>query len=439
MAAAQQPPDQPPTPDTPPDITQHQRPTPEPSLRPAPPKAVSLSYMPQLDGLRGITIWLVLYTHFIPWDHPLRSNTSFGEPAIRWFFVLSGFLIFQLLLKAKRSVQPDDNVWPGWPSIGKALGAFYWRRLLRLSGPYFTYIALAAWLVPAMVEYLPYYLTYTQNFLFAFNHDAFFGESHGFDEHGLPNARMPHHFWTLAIEEQFYLVAPIAMLLLPARRHAPVLLATILLSLAFKLAMLSPAVGQGLETLHAQSHTTVMLLPSQMDFFALGGLIGLSATARRWFTPRLTLLWFGLRVALKIATVAFDAAHARNPDLDTLAQALYPTRYVAEHALEGMMGAGLTLMGAKGFGGWLGRLLTHGVWLYFGKISYSLYVYHLNVPDLWERLFVPLGLPAMTPESSKDWIYALRMLVFTIISIGLASLSHFLIETPLQKLRKLFG
>jgi len=175
------------------------------------PKVVSgpdAGRVPALDGLRGIAILMVMLFHFVYLD-PTRVLGPFGliglylrygYTGVNLFFVLSGFLISGILLDAKSEPHYFRN--------------FYARRILRIFPLYYGYLIVALVLGRAFSYYGSTTLrleaqsqvwlwTYTSNLCEAFH-------QHYFD--------MFRHFWSLAVEEQFYLVWPVVILLAPRRR-----------------------------------------------------------------------------------------------------------------------------------------------------------------------------------------------------------------------------
>lgn len=154
-----------------------------------------MSRAPGLDLLRAIAIVSVMYSHtqlfgLRPVDDPVAS---FGWMGVDLFFALSGFLIGGQLF---RPVAAGDPVRPG---------VFYLRRLFRTAPAYLVVVALY-FTVPGVREReglapLWQFLTFTENLFVDFAH-----------------ARAFSHVWSLCVEEQFYLVVPLAVWLLSARR-----------------------------------------------------------------------------------------------------------------------------------------------------------------------------------------------------------------------------
>jgi peptidoglycan/LPS O-acetylase OafA/YrhL len=163
--------------------------------------AVAPGRVPSLDGLRAISISLVLFQHvFRTPGFPFRGRIpelALGEFGVRVFFVISGFLITGLLLHEHKK------------SGTIALKKFYFRRSLRIFPVYYTYIlvivllGLAGAITLRTHELLPA-LTYTMNYHIAAYHAA-----------GTPVYL--RHCWSLAVEEQFYLLWPFMLRALGTR------------------------------------------------------------------------------------------------------------------------------------------------------------------------------------------------------------------------------
>ncbi|MEJ0081052.1 MAG: acyltransferase [Puia sp.] len=152
-----------------------------------------LNYLPQLDSFRFFAVFLVIIYHWLPNNRiNLIPNGYLG---VTFFFVLSGFLISSNLLYQKRELDK------GLISFSKAFKSFYIRRTLRIFPLYFLVIFLVFAIAPlAFGGHLLWYLTYTPNFLV-------------FRMQGWPG--MLSHFWSLGVEEQFYLVWPFMIFNIP--------------------------------------------------------------------------------------------------------------------------------------------------------------------------------------------------------------------------------
>ena len=151
------------------------------------------AYYPALDGLRGLAILLVAFYH----NFGFINYFFFGWLGVDLFFVLSGFLITDILLKTKNDPHYLKN--------------FYGRRVLRIFPVYYLTLIVLLFIVPVINKdllHVRYYQdhqlwlwTYLQNWLYIFNPPPA-------DSLGLT------HLWSLAVEEQFYLVWPFVILLI---------------------------------------------------------------------------------------------------------------------------------------------------------------------------------------------------------------------------------
>lgn len=157
--------------------------------------------IPSLDGLRTVSIALVLIGHGFH-VYGLGTTGNFGNLGVRVFFVISGFLITGLLV---REIERTSTV---------NLLKFYFRRTLRIFPPYYFYLAvigIAAALGLAAVPLAS--LVYSSAYL---------------TDYVAPTGWLLGHTWSLAVEEQFYLILPGFLMLLGIRRAKALLIAIVL-------------------------------------------------------------------------------------------------------------------------------------------------------------------------------------------------------------------
>ncbi|MEZ5346259.1 MAG: acyltransferase [Pyrinomonadaceae bacterium] len=186
--------------------------------------------IPELDGLRGLAVVFILIYHFVEWAkydgdnsliHFLFSASRLGATGVDMFFVLSGFLICGILLDHRDS----KNYFK----------VFYIRRTLRLFPLYYALLILFCLLVfartfgimdlPDWIFTFKYpiwsYFTYTQNLFFSY-----------YNSFGAPPLAPT---WSLAVEEQFYLILPLIVRFFPRRYLVPLFFAIIISCLFFRI------------------------------------------------------------------------------------------------------------------------------------------------------------------------------------------------------------
>src|SRR6185312_3866448 len=181
------------------------------------PEIPSLHYMPQLDSLRAAAVTVVMLWHFTSRDTPAREFAV--NSGVRLFFVLSGFLITSLLLNAR------DRRRTGL-TAGAAATNFYIRRALRIFPVYYgTLIVAAALGVKAVTESFWWFATYLADIRLA----------------ATGATTSVSHLWSLAVEEQFYLVWPWVVLTASTRQLRRVCVIVIVAAPLFR--MLTVLVG----------------------------------------------------------------------------------------------------------------------------------------------------------------------------------------------------
>jgi peptidoglycan/LPS O-acetylase OafA/YrhL len=213
--------------------------------------------MPQLDGLRAFAVGVVLVEHYIPDGDAVGSALPWGAFGVRLFFVLSGFLITGILYRCRLQLEAREL------SLRAVLRSFFARRFIRLMPVYYVYLFACVWMLPFGRPYLWAFALYLQNFLFALHPDVF--------------AKLLAHFWSLAVEEQFYLTWPLVILLVPTRRLIAVLCAFIAVGPLFRVAGLVA----GFLPLQID-----MMMPAHFDTLGVGGLFAVlaagGATGQAW-------------------------------------------------------------------------------------------------------------------------------------------------------------
>ncbi|MGI8663123.1 MAG: acyltransferase family protein [Acidimicrobiales bacterium] len=349
------------------------------------PATKRLGHHGALDGLRALAVLLVMAEHLHAFAFPTsRLLPKGGYIGVDLFFVLSGFLITSLLLEERERTG------------GVSFRRFYRRRGFRL------FPALAAFIVvqaaasqvagQRLRDEIHFWIgafTYTTNWVMARNWSV---------------PADTGHLWSLAVEEQFYLAWPVVLVLAVrrwGRGAVPVVaVAGIAVALASR-TYLNHRIGYGFPFVYLQTET-------RMDALLLGALV---AWARRagWRPPTWlarTMGWSGLLV------VAAYALRTNPSDTFLYARGGYTILAV---------GATATLVGLLDTRWVPSRVLATRLPVAIGKLSYSLYLWHMLV------LFVLLGFlqRRSVPVAAG---------VFVAASFVLAFVSYCFVEAPLRAL-----
>lgn len=367
-----------------------------PLARPGAPAAPVSGYMKQLDGLRGVAVFAVVLSHFPP--HPLVERLlPWGILGVQLFFVLSGFLITGILLRSK------DIVARGAATHGSVWRSFYARRMLRIFPLYYaTLLILFALDLCDVRPVIGYQLSYLINF-----HIASTGAKIG----------STTHFWSLAVEEQFYLVWPWIVLLVPYRWLPRVLVGFTLSGFLYRLVA---------GTSHWNVYATSWIPIANFDTLCGGALLALAshrpelrASRDRWC--RVALVWGALGVAAV-----------------SIVMALHRDRFAVKHVAFGWfytpLFVALVDRAARGRTGVWARLLEWRPLVYLGQISYCVYMIHLLLPDVFDRLAKVTGVPALGAST----VPPLRWIQMGLGTLLVASASRRWFELPFQRLKERF-
>lgn len=352
----------------------------------------TLGHVAALDGLRGLAVLIVVYHHAVgllpgPNGSPQFEPITGGFLGVDIFFVLSGFLITAILLDETRR------------SGRVGLRSFYMRRGFRLLpalycllGVHLLYVWLTGLPIGPEVDSVRDGVLYVYNWRWRWA-----------TEQAQPNLV---HLWSLAVEEQFYLLWPLAVILLTslvkrASWRAGVIGATVLAVTVHRWVLF-----EGTE-----SPFTIVTLYARTDTRADSLLVG-ALLAQLWagrFLPRR-----GLVPAAWLSTIVVAVAIVRVEVLDSV---LYRGGYtVVAIAVAVIIAATLQ-------GGWLAaKLLTVAPLRLVGRVSYGLYLWHGWV-------FV------VVLRYGGGWGWATRLAVGLLAAAVLTSLSWHLVERPMTRLR----
>jgi peptidoglycan/LPS O-acetylase OafA/YrhL len=314
----------------------------------------------QLDGVRAFAI-LAVFAH-----HALHVKLLWM--GVDLFFVLSGFLITGVLLNAKTR------------SLRGFFAHFYSRRARRILAPYILLLLLVS--VFAGVAWMRYWYLYIllTNFLLPLNIPH-------------PDAFTP--LWSLAVEEQFYLLWPFAVYFLDNRS---------LWRLCIFLIVAAPVLRGAF---HFEHHWPIyMLTPFRMDLLAAGGLLCLQWRERRKEVERLGTIGGPLLIAARLAGMLalMRLGYSTYENTRTGNVLIY------EACLLIAVGAIMFALGGRGV-----ALLQWAPVVYIGEISYSMYLVHVGAIAL-----------------AGKWLHGILLATVALaLTIGYASLSWNLMERRL--------
>ncbi len=361
-----------------------------------------------LTSFRALAFFAIFLYHINP--GPGYLGLQAGYLGVQAFFVLSGFLLTPILLEMKANLNRKDF-----------FVHFYGRRALRIFPLYYSYLAIVAILsfaaiylygasatVPLQrfIEQLPWTMTYTYDF---FHASRYFEQT--------PFAT---HFWSLAVEEQFYLVWPLAIFFI-ADRHLKRFL--LLVAIAGPLMRFLSALILDAHTLPTlrQTDLAIYILPfSHFDAFAIGGYLSLYGKSRAVYRVWLFILSV---VVLGMITGWLATGQILWDQLGYGPFMKDSYKYVWGYTLVNLMfGYVLVHVRDRTF---MPALFEHRLLVYLGTISYGLYVFHF--PVVWLVYNTMYRLPVIAQQS-----------ISLAITVIISAASYKYMEKPMIDLKDRF-
>jgi peptidoglycan/LPS O-acetylase OafA/YrhL len=407
-------------------------------------------HLPALDGVRGIAVGLVMWYHTTLWnlpstagfDHVWSKIAKSGWIGVDLFFVLSGFLITGILIDSRGSRHFLRN--------------FYGRRALRIFPLAYAYIALFVLVLPFVVPHLGpafaafndslkdpvqhqvWLWTYLCNFYMAFNGGWVLGS--------------PGIMWSLAIEEHFYIVWPLVVLLVKPMHLAKACVAVMLFSVLVRLACIAFGVGWLDGSIKGwwtdgppiAGQPTVwwfcyVLTPARLDGLALGGLLAVMQRGEGGL-QRYTSAFRWLALACAVVLVVMCQVRPGEFHTFTLHRQDHWVQGVGFAFLGVIFGALVLYAAIAPTGSRLAKCVASRPLVFLGKYSYALYLFHWPVRVVVEKLFekkLPMASFPRVYDSLVLWQVLFYLATWT-VSILLALVSWHLFEKHFLKLKKLF-
>lgn len=346
-----------------------------------------------MDGLRALAVMGVASAH---WYHTYPLGFPAGS-GVLLFFVISGFLITGILMDCW--TQGESSTTRSF-----AIRNFYIRRILRIFPIYYLVLAGALVLnVENVRNSIFWHLSYTTNFyLFAKNEWV----------------RWISHFWSLAVEEQFYLIWPACVFFIPRRLLWKVVILLIVAAPLFRILI---------ATLYPD-HRMVDILPiSCFDSLGIGALLACAMRAKNGCQLASRLSRIMLMVGVPGFLITFYCF--RNNIIPNLTGEIFQTFLV-------MFYGWLVYGTVNGFQG-IGKILELPPMVYLGRISYGIYIFHYLAP--WFIWWLLAHLHFSESEAIgilKNRLFYMGSLV--ILTLAASTLSWFLIESPINKYKQYF-
>ena len=341
--------------------------------------------------------------------HLFAEDKLFFGHAIDFFFVLSSYLITSILFAAK-----EKNTSLGIPK-SELLRVFLLRRTIRIFPAYYTFLVV--------VMVLPTIGRYVRDnagmfFSYLVNYRIFTG-------HAWPPVTA--HIWTLAVEEQFYLLWPLVIFFVPQRYLLHLFIAIIVGSVVAKALCYYPApvVPQNILTQYC------------LEPFSLGGLLAYKArlTDEEW---RVIKRYFNLFL-LAILPVGIAIIAAKS----------FYFSFVLNGLVFSMVSLKIIEGAAIGYKNVVGKFLQNSVVIYIGRISYGIYLYHLLIPVVFWKMYDVIYVYVMTHYPSFFTIHQKSIdgfgkaissetacfIIYAGLTTMVAIISAKFIELPLSRLK----
>ncbi len=347
-------------------------------------------HLPALDGLRGLAVLLVLWSH-LPLFPTLKNIVKPGYFGVELFFVLSGFLITRILLYDKQQQ--------------RGIGGFYLRRTLRIFPIY--YLLLLILLIVAPGEYLAWCGLYLHNFYQAF-----------------VDTRDPMgHGWSLAVEEHFYLLWPWVVMLLARARAMKVVIGLLAGTVGFA-AVVTLFDGAAIGGHSFQAWRIIYVTtPVRAGSLALGALFAFIEPQLRRSPAEARGLAMRLLIPAMLICLFSGIFLSRVWHEKTW---IPFSKFVGYAMLAG--GVFLATLSLHGSTARVARYLQSAPLRFVGRISYGLYLYHFPI-------YLALG---QTHRDDTAAHYP-SMVLAVVLSFVAAATSYYVLERPILRLKNRFA
>lgn len=366
-------------------------------------------HQPGLDGVRGLAILMVMALHFVGESKAetlaqtlLTKAAGYGLFGVDLFFVLSGFLITGILLDGKDRPHYFRN--------------FYARRTLRIFPLYYGVLAALFLLLPVVTPLSPqleqareqqgWLWSYTTNFYVAYTASW-------------RSLTYVTHFWSLAIEEHFYLIWPLVVFALRRATLERVCIGVIAAGLALRI---------GLALAGVSDVSISALTPCRVDTLCVGALLAVVAQREGGLTMLLERC--GKAALVLGAAILLLSAYA------ALTTDELPALRQVRNTLFALFFGAVTLLAVRPGTGLVPRAFRSRALKFFGKYSYGIYVYHGLLTWYFAESAVEARLDALL---GNHWLaIGAKAAIGVSVSTTVAVLSYELFEKRFLSLKRFF-
>ncbi len=355
-----------------------------------------MKYIKQLDSLRAVAVILVIINHWVPPNNIINRIPN-GAIGVDIFFVLSGFLISGILFDSRNKA---DSL-----NIGKSffIKNFYIRRSLRIFPIYYLVIfAILLFAKASQTGIKPnflYFATYTSNF--------YFFKIQGWDG-------MVGHLWSLAVEEQFYLIWPWIILFANKKYFLPIISVFILIGITTQVAL-------------SNMNMSNVLTFTCFDAFGIGAILAWVTTYAKGKLRKFFLVVSPLAAIATCFLVLGIYQHKWIVPIRTSVS--FMTVWLLAYIMLNYEADSLRFK----------FILNNRMLIFLGKISYGIYLYHNIIPSTLNAKLINKYLNPLLPDLLYKRYWGQLFLVENIILVVFVSwLSFVLIEKRFLNLKKYF-
>ncbi|MGZ8544817.1 MAG: acyltransferase family protein [Flavisolibacter sp.] len=348
-------------------------------------------HYPALDGIRGLAILLVVIYH----NFDFLNISYFGWLGVDLFFVLSGYLITKILLN----------------SLGEKnfLRNFYIRRVLRIFPLYYGSLLVLLLILPKIfpdyrafdyfVEHQLWLWVFLQNWLFIFIPH--------------PGLGILNHYWSLAVEEQFYLVWPFVIMLV---RKEKILLYLLIVLLALVMFLRLYVWLNQVDVSYFNLYTF-----TRIDGICIGSMVAIIQRTNKLFLSKTT---FWIVIGFAGLNFLFDF-------INRFYQFTFPYLPLVGYTTFAMMFGLLVHEATVSRDSLVARIFDTGFMKFFGKISFGLYVFH------WPIYFAAKNPVASWWQNYSDhYVTLVSSIIPTLAAIALSVVSYYYFESPFLRMKK---